>query len=125
MTDSKTDSVTVKNYTDEQVKLLEDASPFDWEGAKVIGLTMGKSPQSIVAKVKNLGLPYTPKPAPRKKAVQTTKTELTAVIQHMIDRDMTGLEKSTRGALLLLINGIQHILPEPVEPELPEIGDSE
>jgi hypothetical protein len=26
---------------------------------------------------------------------------------------------------LLLINGIQHLLPEKVEPELPEIGDSE
>jgi hypothetical protein len=46
-------------------------------------------------------------------------------VQKMLDRDMDGLEKASRNVLLLLINGIQHILPAEVDPVLPELGDSE
>jgi hypothetical protein len=115
----------VQNYTQEQCDFLTAASPFDWEQAKVIGLAMDKSPQSIVAKVGNMKLPYTTKPVPKKKAVQDTKVELVASIQAMIDRDLSGLEKSTRQAILNLQNGILHILPVKTETPLPEIGDSE
>ena len=113
-----------KNYSDAQVKILTDASPFDLAQAKIFGTDMGKSYQSIIAKVKNLGLEYTSKPAPRKKAVQATKTELVAIIAKRIDRNMLGLEKSTRGALLLLINGLDHAIPVKAEIALPELGDS-
>jgi hypothetical protein len=116
---------TVKNYSKEQEDFLTNASPFDWTQAKVIGLAMGKSPQSIVAKVGNMGLAYTKKPVAVKKAAQTTKSELCTQVQKMIDRDMDGLEKASRNVLLLLVNGIQHIMPVKVDPELPEIGDSE
>jgi hypothetical protein len=72
-----------------------------------------------------MGLEYIKKPVAVKKAAQTTKAELCAQVQKMLDRDMDGLEKASRNVLLLLINGIQHIIPEKVEPQLPEIGDSE
>jgi hypothetical protein len=125
MTDSKTVAVAVKNYSKEQEDFLTNASPFDWDQAKIIGLAMDKSPQSIVAKVGNMGLEYTKKPVAVKKAAQTTKAELCAKVQKMLDRDMDGLEKASRNVLLLLINGIQHILPAEVEPVLPELGDSD
>jgi hypothetical protein len=124
MTDSTTVAVAVKNYSKDQEDFLTNASPFDWVQAKIIGLAMDKSPQSIVAKVGNMGLPYTKKPVAVKKAAQTTKAELVVRIQKMVDRDMDGLEKASRNVLLLLENGVQHLLPAKVEPELPEIGDS-
>lgn len=93
--------------------------------AKFFADKFGKSYQSVIAKIKNLDLGYDRKPAPRKKAVQTTKAELVEVIAKRLDRDMTGLEKSTRGALLLLINGLDHAIPEKeLSDELPELGDS-
>jgi hypothetical protein len=113
-----------KNYTQEQEDFLTAAAPFDWAQAKVIGLAMDKSPQSIVAKVGNMKLPYTPKPAPRKKEVQATKVELAARVQTMIDRDMNGLEKATRSVLLLLINGLEHAIPAKVDTPPPDLGDS-
>jgi hypothetical protein len=125
MTDSTVKPETVKNYSKEQETFLTNASPFDWKQAKIIGLAMGKSPQSIVAKVGNMGLPYTKKPIAVKKAAQTTKAELCTQVQKMVDRDMDGLEKASRNVLLLLVNGIQHLIPEKVVSPLPELGDSE
>jgi hypothetical protein len=69
-------------------------------------------------------LEYTPKPAPRKKAIQDTKVELVAQIQRLIDRDLSGLEKSSRQAILNCLSGVQHIVSPKVAAVLPEIGDS-
>ena len=123
MNTDKTEAVP--NYSVLQVSQLTAASPVDWEGAKALGLLMDKSPQSIVSKIKNLGLEYTPKPPPRKKAVQDTKIELVASIQKLIDRDLSGLEKASRQAILNLQNGVLHLVPAKVDSPLPEIGDSE
>lgn len=122
--DDSTKASVVPNYTSAQVTQVTEACPLDWAGAKALGLIMGKSPQSIVSKIKNLGLEYIAKPAPRKKAVQDTKVELVASIQKMIDRDLSGLEKASRAAILNLQNGVLHLVPAKVEPQLPEMGDS-
>lgn len=118
------EKVAVPNYSEKQVKAISEPETMDWDSAKIIGLAIGKSPQSVVSKRKNLGLAYTPKPPPRKKAVQDTKVELVASIQKMIDRDLSGLEKASRQAILNLQNGVLHLVPAKVEPELPELGDS-
>lgn len=124
-----------KNYSDKQVQILIDNSPMDLAGAKALAETEAfkdKSHQSIIAKVKNLGLEYIPKPPPRKKAVQATKPELVETVQGLLNLDdscpnhiLEGLEKSTRGALLKLINSIQHAIPAKVEPELPDIRQAD
>ena len=118
-------TVAVPNYSKEQVLAISTPETMDWDSAKVIGLAIGKSPQSVVSKRKSLELAYTPKPAPRKKAIQDTKVELTAKIQAVIDRDCSGLEKASRQAILNVLNGVLHLVPPKVEPPLPEIGDSD
>lgn len=122
MTDST--KVAVPNYSKAQEQILRDASPFDLAGAKVLAEQLGKSWQSIVSKAKHLELEYIPKPAPRKKAVQTTKAELVQIVQKRLDRNLEGLEKAPRLVLLLLINGLDHAIPVKVETPLPELGDS-
>ena len=101
---------TTKNYSEEQEQILRDNVPYDLAQARVVGLLIGKSHQSVIAKVQNMGLPYTRKEAPRKKAVQDTKEQIANSIQSMIDRDCEGLSKATRKALLNVQNGVQHIL---------------
>jgi hypothetical protein len=135
MNTSKKPVEKAKNYSDAQVQYLIDNSPFDLAKAKEtaeLDLFKDKSHQSIIAKVKNLDLEYIPKPAPRKKKVQATKVELVGRVQKLLNLDdscpnhvLDGLEQSTRGALLKLINMIQHAIPPKVEPALPEIGDSD
>jgi len=100
---------TVKNYSEKQEQILRDNSPMNLAIAKKVGKEIGKSYQSVIAKVGNMGLKYIPKPAPRKKAVQTTKDEIVVHIQAMIDRDCDGLSKATRQALLNVENGLQHL----------------
>jgi len=117
--------VAVPNYSEAQVLAISEPENMDWASAKIIGLAIGKSPQSVVSKRKSLELAYTPKPPPRKKAIQATKVELVAQIQNLIDRDLAGLEKSSRQAILNCLSGVQHLIPPKVEPALPEIGDSD
>jgi len=115
---------TVKNYSDEQMEILRTESPFDWSRAKELAIDFGKSPQSIVSKVKSMELPYTVKPAPRKKAIQDTKDELVATIEKRLDRKLDGLAKANREALLSLINGLDHKIPKPTV-IVPELGASD
>ena len=106
---TSTKTVAVPNYSKEQMQMITDASPLNLEKAKVLADEMGKTYRSVIAKAKSMELEYVSKPAPRKKAVQATKSELVAWISNATDRDCDGLEKATRSALLLLINGIQHM----------------
>lgn len=130
---------TAKNYSDAQVIELTEyvtgieasdgveavaGQNHNLASAKAFAEKFGKSYQSVISKIKNLELAYDTKPAPRKKAVQATKSDLVDQVQKMLDRDLSGLEKANRAAILALINGIQHVMPEPTEPVLPEIGDN-
>lgn len=116
--------VAVPNYSKAQVLAISEPATMDWASAKVIGIAIGKSPQSVVSKRKSLELAYTPKPAPRKKAIQSTKIELAAQIQKLIDRDVSGLEKASRQAILNVLNGVQHLIPPAIPVVLPEINSS-
>jgi len=122
-TSVKPSSVAV-NYTKEQEKIISDSAPMNWEKAQVLAEQFGKTAQSVVSKCKSMDVEYICKPAPVKKAKETTKVELVARIAKMVDRDCDGLEKATRSVLLKLENGIKHLMPTPVEVAPPELGDS-
>lgn len=49
------------NYSDAMVAELEAIKSLDWDGAKALGLKLGRSAASIVAKFKSLGGTYTAK----------------------------------------------------------------
>ena len=100
------------NYTKEQEKIISDSAPLDWEKAKVLAEQFGKSAQSVVSKCKSMKVEYICKPAPVKKAKETTKTELVERIAKIVDRDCNGLDKATRSALLALENGLRHLVAE-------------
>lgn len=120
-----TGSVAVEATENSEAVEAVEGTNHNLASAKLFAAKFGKSYQSVIAKIKNLDLAYDKKPAPRKKAVQTTKVELVALIQKRLDRNLDGLEKSTRGALLLLINGLDHAIPvKSAEIDLPELGDS-
>ena len=122
-TSVKPSSVAV-NYTKEQEKIISDSAPINFEKAQVLAKQFGKTAQSVVSKCKSMKIDYICKPAPIKKAKETTKTELVDRIAKMVDRDCDGLEKATRSVLLKLENGIKHLMPTPMEATPPELGDS-
>jgi hypothetical protein len=49
---------TLPNYTPEMVATLKEAQPIDYAKAITLGKLLGKSPRSIIAKVKREGLQY-------------------------------------------------------------------
>lgn len=114
MNKSDKGSAVTPNYSKEQVQILIDSAPFDWDKAKELAEQFGKSPQSIVSKALSLELDYIRKPKPTKKVSKLTKAQLVEQIESKIDRKLDGLDKTTTRVLLDLINGIDHILvPDP------------
>ena len=126
MNTSATKSEKTLNYTPAMVKILEDSQPLNIDKCKEIGASFDppKSFRSVIAKAKSLELEYESKPKPTKKVAKVTKSELVTQISGYIDRDLDGLEKATAAALVAVINGIQHLMLDIPEKELPEIGDS-
>lgn len=63
---------------------------------------LGKSPRSVIAKIKQLDLPYVPKPKAAPKRVGPTKAELVAQVEANLDMEegaLAGLTKATASAL--------------------------
>jgi protein-L-isoaspartate O-methyltransferase len=97
-------------YTNEEVAVLETAAEengsITFEMAKELARQLYKTPRSVIAKVKQLDLPYTPKPAPAKREKGMTKAELVARIAENIGanaEDLDGLGKATARALGRLV----------------------
>ena len=124
MSTDKKAVVTPPNYSDADVAAIRAMSPINLEKAKILAEMLGKSWRSIIAKCGTEKIQYFSKPKPVKKVTPITKSELARRVSVMLERDLTGLEKTTSAVLLKLINGIEHILPPVVDPEPPEIGDS-
>ena len=90
-------------YTPEMEQKVIAASPMDLAGAKALGAEIGMSYRSVIAKAKSLGMDYTPKPAPVRKAKEVTKAELVAELELTTGLTFTGLTKASRSDLLALV----------------------
>ena len=96
------DVAKVVNYTPEQIAIIRGNIPMDWNLAKVVGKQIGKSPKSIVSKVKNLGLEYVSLPTPTKKIAPETKAQIVAEIEAITSVDLTGLSVASVSVLVKL-----------------------
>lgn len=98
----KAETVQAVNYTADQVQILRDSAPVDFEKAKLLAVQLDKKPRSIVAKCLSEGIEYVSKPAPAKRPAKETKEEIVAEISAAIGSDLSGLEKATAKALVTL-----------------------
>lgn len=95
------------NYTPEMEAALKAAAPISFADAESFGEQFGKSAQSVIAKVQNLGLEYIPKVREPKRPQGKTKAQLVAEIQEALNgADLKGLEKATSMALGKLVNAL-------------------
>lgn len=89
------------NYTDEMVKVLKAVLVLDWEGAKVLGEKLGKTPGSIVAKFKSEGGVY--KAKEKKEPVGTVNKKVyVKSIETKLGFVLVSLDKMTKVDLIKL-----------------------
>ena len=97
-------------YTDKEVAALQKAvdenGSITFEMAKELGRELCKTPRSIVSKVHQMGLPYTPQEKAPKREKGLTKAELVAQIAENLGAnadEFDGLTKATARALGKLV----------------------
>lgn len=97
-------------YTDKEVAVLQNAAEengsITFEMAKELGRELCKTPRSIVSKIKQLDLPYTPAERAPKREKGMTKAELVARIAENLgasEDEFEGLNKATARALGRLV----------------------
>lgn len=98
-------------YTKEQeavlTKTATENGSVSFEMAEALGEQFGKSARSVIAKVKQLGLAYTPKAKPAKREKGLTKADLIAQIAENLGTNaevLAGLNKATAKALSELVD---------------------
>jgi len=87
-------------YTVDQEAALEQAQkPITFADAEQFARDFGKTPRSVISKVKSLGLDYAPRIVLPKRVV--SKADLIAAISAKVPKgtDLTGLEKATVNSL--------------------------
>jgi hypothetical protein len=97
------------NYTPEMIAVIVgNTEPLDMARAKEIGLEIGRSYRSVIAKAKSLKLAYVSKPVPAKKPKAITKVQLVALIVagYGFETDMEGLEKAPASVLQAFVSKI-------------------
>lgn len=99
------------NYTPEMISVIRGYSTFDGVVAAEIAEKIGKSPRSVIAKIRSMGLPYAVKRPLRKDGQPrgVRKSDLVAAIAKALAADveeLAGLEKATRSALDTLLREI-------------------
>lgn len=88
------------NYTPEMIAAITAAAPLNLEKAKAVGLAIGRTYRSVIAKAKSEGLEYVSKPAPAKKAKAETKAEIVGDISTLFGGvSLDGLEKAPAAVL--------------------------
>jgi len=100
----------MSNYTPSMVTALQSQS-WDYESASAFASEHNLSVRSVIAKIKNLDLDYTPKP----KTVSTAgprvvKADIVAAIAKALDADpdeLEGLSKADARALSALLMAIR------------------
>ena len=97
------------SYTVEQVAALTNAAPVTFAMAEDFATEFGKTPKSVIAKVKSLGLAYVAKPVAPKRPKGLTKAELVAAIAAKLSVEaeaLDGLTKATSQVLGKLLNSL-------------------
>lgn len=105
MTGSKT--AQAANYSEAQEAAIRAAAPLNLEKAKALGVEIGKSYRSVIAKAKNMGIDYEGKAKPAKRVGGMTKPEMVEAIQSATGSEsLNGLEKATATALANLLASV-------------------
>ena len=98
------------NYTPEMLAVIAGYDAFNKATATEIADKIGKSPRSVIAKIKSMGLPYTvQRPVRKDGSAITRKAETVAAIAKALDMDLNdldGLAKAPRSALIALLREI-------------------
>ena len=97
-------------YSDKEVAVLHKAAEangsISFEMVEDLASEIYKTPRSVIAKVKQLDIPYVPKAKAPKREKGLTKTELVAKIAENLGTDaseFSGLTKATAKALGRLV----------------------
>lgn len=101
-TTSKAATEKAKNYSDEQVEILQSFDVITYAQACEFAEMWGKSNRSVISKIHSLEIPYEKKPVPAKKQAKITKGELVERIESATGSDLWGLEKATVRSLVEL-----------------------
>ena len=99
----------MSTYTEKQCAALTNAAPVSFEDAQAFANEFGVSTQSVIGKVKSLGLDYIPKAPTPKRAKGATKSMLVGEIAGKLDADLEkldGLGNAKASALVYLLDVI-------------------
>ena len=102
--------MTKPNYTPEMLAVIAQYDSFDKDVAIDIAERIGKSPRSVIAKIKSMGLSYTvQRPVRKDGSPITRKTDTVIAIAKALDMDaleLEGLTKAPKAALEALLREI-------------------
>jgi hypothetical protein len=99
-------------YSVKQEAVLREAAkdgPITFARAQELGLELGYSYQSVIAKIKSLELPYERKPVEPKRPKGMTKADLVKSILARLNQEgleLNGLEKATSQSLSNLLEAL-------------------
>ena len=96
----------MSNYTPQMVAALMAGTVTNYDTAVSYAEANSLSIRSVIAKVKSLGLPYTPKARILKRGERVTRVELVRAIEKSLASgtdSLVGLEKSSVAALSRLL----------------------
>ena len=102
--------MTQPNYTPEMLAVIKGYDAYNKATATEIADKIGKSPRSVIAKIKSMGLPYTvQRPVRKDGSAISRKADTVAAIAKALDMDLDdldGLAKAPRSALIALLREI-------------------
>ncbi len=88
------------NYTDAMEDRIREASPIDYEKAKVLGLEFGRKARSVVAKANSMkDVVYVAKEKGTSTKVVVTKADILKKIETVLELEVPSLEKATKADL--------------------------
>ena len=103
-------SKSLPNYTPEMLAVIAQYDSFDKDVAIDIAERIGKSPRSVIAKIKSMGLDYTvQRPVRKDGSAIARKADTVAEIARALSMDVAdleGLTKAPRNALMALLREI-------------------
>tara|TARA_R100001443_G_scaffold100987_1_gene108557 strand:+ start:130 stop:465 length:336 start_codon:yes stop_codon:yes gene_type:complete len=98
------------NYTPDMIAVIEGYDTYNQATAKEIAGIIGKSPRSVIAKIKSMGLSYAVKRRVRKDgSASVLKTDTVLAIAKALDMDaleLDGLQKAPKNVLEALLREI-------------------
>lgn len=99
----------MSTYTEKQCAALTNAAPVSFEDAQAFAAAFGVSTQSVIGKVKSLGIDYIPKAPTPKRVKGATKAKLVEEIAGKLDANpekLDGLANAKASALAYLLDCI-------------------